>query len=79
MLEAGIGRAHNIALTTLPQFVLPGDTAASSRYWVRDIIDPAVTVENGTITIPEAPGIGYEINRTVLESYRVGKKVISNL
>lgn len=79
MLEAGIGRAHNIALTTLPQFVLPGDTAASSRYWVRDIIDPEVVVENGTITIPEAPGIGYEVNRSVLESYRVEKKVISNL
>jgi O-succinylbenzoate synthase len=79
MLEAGIGRAHNIALTTLPQFVLPGDTAASSRYWERDIIDPEVVVENGTITIPESPGIGYDVNRSVLESYRVEKKVIPNL
>ena len=40
MLEAGVGRAHNIAITSLPGFNLPGDTAASSRYWEEDIIDP---------------------------------------
>ena len=47
MLESGIGRAHNVALTTLPNFVLPGDTAGSSRYWEQDIILPEVTVEDG--------------------------------
>jgi o-succinylbenzoate synthase len=77
MLEAGIGRAHNIALTTLPQFVLPGDTAASSRYWEKDIIVPEVIVENGVIHVPDKPGIGYEVNRQVLESYRVDKTVFS--
>ncbi|MHC0035387.1 o-succinylbenzoate synthase [Pseudoneobacillus sp. C159] len=75
MLEAGIGRAHNIALTTLPQFNLPGDTAGSSRYWVRDIIDPEVVVHNGMIQVPEKPGIGYEVNRDVLESFRIDKYV----
>ncbi|WP_442595694.1 o-succinylbenzoate synthase [Neobacillus sp. D3-1R] len=78
MLEAGIGRAHNVALTTLPQFILPGDTAASSRYWEKDIIVPEVIVENGVIHVPNRPGIGYEVNRQVLESYRVDKTVFSN-
>lgn len=77
MLEAGIGRAHNIALTTLPQFTLPGDTAGSSRYWEKDIIDPEVFVDKGVIHVPSKPGIGYEVNREVLESYRVEKTVYS--
>ncbi len=78
MLESGIGRAHNVAITTLPQFVMPGDTAGSSRYWEKDIIDPEVIVENGVIHVPTKPGIGYEINRKVLEQYRVDKTVFSN-
>lgn len=73
MLEAGIGRAQNIAITTLPQFTLPGDTAASSRYWARDIIDPEVFVNNGVIHVPNKPGIGYEINRGALEAFRIEK------
>ncbi|MGE7770100.1 o-succinylbenzoate synthase [Viridibacillus arvi] len=77
MLESGIGRAHNIALTSLSQFVLPGDTASSDRYWEKDIIEPEVTVKNGMITIPDSPGIGYEINREVLESYLVEKKTVT--
>jgi O-succinylbenzoate synthase len=74
MLEAGVGRAHNIALTTLPQFILPGDTAASNRYWAKDIIIPEVTVQNGTITIPEKAGIGYEIDHAALKAFSVDKK-----
>jgi O-succinylbenzoate synthase len=77
MLEAGIGRAHNIALTTLPQFILPGDTAASNRYWAKDIIVPEVTVQNGTITIPEGTGIGYEIDRDALNAFSVDKKTFT--
>ncbi|MBP1949739.1 o-succinylbenzoate synthase [Virgibacillus litoralis] len=75
MLEAGIGRAHNIALTTLPQFVLPGDTAASALYWKKDIIKPEVTVENGVITVPDRPGIGYEIDEKALENFTVEEEV----
>ena len=71
MLEAGVGRAHNIALTTLSQFVMPGDTAGSNRYWQKDIIEPEVTVQDGTITIPTKPGIGYDINEEVLKQYTV--------
>lgn len=78
MLESGIGRAHNVAITTLPQFVMPGDTAGSSRYWEKDIIEPEVIVNNGVIHVPNKPGIGYEINRQVLEQYRVDKIVFSN-
>lgn len=77
MLEAGIGRAHNIALTTLDQFILPGDTAASARYWERDIIYPEVVVDQGVIHIPQKFGIGYDINREALEYYCVEKKVFT--
>ena len=61
MLESGIGRAHNVALSTLPNFTLPGDVAASKRYWEEDIILPEVTVSpQGTIRVPTGPGIGFE-------------------
>lgn len=75
MLEAGVGRAHNIAITTLDNFTLPGDTAASSRYWDIDITDPEITVENGTITVPNRPGIGYEPNRSRIEERTSYSKV----
>jgi O-succinylbenzoate synthase len=68
MLETGIGRAHNIALSTLPNFILPGDVTASKRYWHEDIIDPEVTVSpRGTIAVPQGPGIGYEPRRDFIE------------
>ncbi|WP_026565281.1 o-succinylbenzoate synthase [Bacillus sp. UNC41MFS5] len=69
MLESGVGRAHNIAITSLSNFKLPGDTAASAHYWKEDIIDPEVIVEDGMITIPKLPGIGYEPNRDRIEKY----------
>jgi O-succinylbenzoate synthase len=59
MLESGVGRAHNIAIATLPNFVLPGDTAASANYWDEDIIEPPVTVSDGRITVPDGAGIGF--------------------
>jgi O-succinylbenzoate synthase len=60
MLESGIGRAHNIAMSTLLNFSLPGDVTASKRYWDEDIIDPEVTVTpQGTIHVPTGPGIGF--------------------
>ena len=77
MLESGIGRAHNVALTTLSNFILPGDTAGSNRYWEKDIIDPEVIVKDGYIEVPQQPGIGYEINRETIESFTVTKKNIS--
>jgi O-succinylbenzoate synthase len=59
MLESGIGRAHNIHLSTLSNFSLPGDIAASCRYYVPDLIEPPIEVRpDGTITVPDRPGIG---------------------
>jgi O-succinylbenzoate synthase len=69
MLESGVGRAHNIAMSTLEGFTLPGDVSASARYWEEDIIDPAVTVSpQGTISVPTGPGIGYKVNEARVES-----------
>ena len=62
MLESGIGRAHNIHLSTLPDFTLPGDVAASRRYFAPDLIDPEIVVRpDGTIAVPTGPGIGVHI------------------
>ncbi|MFN7998675.1 MAG: enolase C-terminal domain-like protein [Bryobacteraceae bacterium] len=69
MLEAGVGRAHNIALSTLPNFVLPGDVSASKRYWARDIVVPPVeTTPQGTIRVPDGPGFGYELDLDYIRS-----------
>ena len=77
MLESGIGRAHNIAMATLSGFTLPGDVSASSRYWAEDIIEPAVTVsERGTISPPNKPGIGFEVNRARIEQLTVRSETI---
>jgi O-succinylbenzoate synthase len=68
MLETGIGRAHNIALSTLPNFTLPGDVTASRRYWEEDIIEPEVVVSRrGTISVPQGAGIGFEPRRERIE------------
>jgi O-succinylbenzoate synthase len=62
MLESGIGRAHNIHLASLPNFTLPGDIAASKRYYVPDLIEPGIEVSpDGTIAVPTGPGIGVTI------------------
>jgi O-succinylbenzoate synthase len=75
MLESGIGRAHNIALSTLPNFTLPGDVTASRRYWDEDIIEPEVTVSGqGTIRVPSGTGIGYEPRRDRIEKLTVRKE-----
>jgi len=68
MLETGIGRAHNIAMSTLSGFVLPGDVSASQRYWDEDLIEPEVQVTpSGTIRVPTAPGIGYTVRTKRVE------------
>lgn len=75
MLESGIGRAQNIALSTLANFTLPGDVSASKRYWKEDIIDPEVEVSaNGMIAISDAPGIGYRIKADLIEKLTVRKE-----
>jgi o-succinylbenzoate synthase len=72
MLESGIGRAHNIAMSTLKGFTLPGDVSASKRYWNEDIIEPEVEVTSkGTIHVPKSPGIGYAVRRDRIEQLTV--------
>ena len=75
MLEAGVGRAHNIAMSSLPNFTLPGDVSASARYWDEDIIDPEVEVTpQGTIRVPTTPGLGYKVKRELVEKLTVRKR-----
>jgi O-succinylbenzoate synthase len=77
MLESGVGRAHNIALSTLPNFVLPGDVSASRRYWQRDIIQPPVEVTpRGTIQIRDEPGFGYTLDLDYLSHVTVAREAI---
>jgi O-succinylbenzoate synthase len=77
MLEAGIGRAHNIALATLPNFVLPGDVSASRRYWARDIIQPPVEITpQGTIEIRDEPGFGYALDLDYIRSITVREESV---
>lgn len=79
MLESGIGRAHNIALSTLQNFTLPGDVTASKRYWTEDIIEPEVVVSSrGTISVPQGPGIGFAPRVDRIEALTVRKEVIGD-
>ncbi len=80
MLESGIGRSHNIALSTLENFSLPGDVSASARYWIEDIVEPEVTVSaEGEIAIPDTPGRGYEVRTDLIEQLTVRKETIRAL
>ena len=77
MLESGIGRAHNIAMSSLANFSLPGDVSASRRYWAEDIIEPEVEVsKQGTIRVPSAPGIGYTPRIDRIESLTKRREVL---
>ncbi len=77
MLETGIGRAHNIALSSLPNFLLPGDVSASSRYWEQDIIEPAVTVSaKGEIAVPTVAGRGFEVQRNRIDALTVRRQTL---
>ncbi len=78
MLESGVGRAYNIALSSLPGFTLPGDVSASRRYWKEDIIRPEVTVSpSGTIRVPTAPGLGFAPDMDRIERATVRKELFS--
>jgi o-succinylbenzoate synthase len=80
MLESGIGRSHNIAMSTLENFSLPGDVSASSRYWKDDIIEPEVTVTaEGEIHVPNTPGRGFEVRKDLVERLTVRRQEIKAL
>jgi o-succinylbenzoate synthase len=77
MLESGVGRAHNIALSSLENFSLPGDVSASQRYWKEDIIDPEVKVSSkGTISICNEPGTGYRVKQDLVEKLTTRKETL---
>ena len=69
MLESGIGRAHNVALASLPNMRLPNDTSASARYWARDVVVPAFELDGeGMVEVPTGPGIGVELDEDFLNA-----------
>ncbi len=68
MLETGIGRAANAALAALPGFTLPGDISASTRFYARDIVTDPITISDGHVTVPSAPGLGFDLDRDFLDS-----------
>jgi O-succinylbenzoate synthase len=77
MLETGIGRGHNIALSTLPNFSLPGDVSASKRYWKEDIVEPEIEVSpQGMIPIGDTPGTGYRVKPDLIEKLTVRKETL---
>ncbi len=79
MLESGLGRSHNVALSTLPNFALPGDVSASKRYWKEDIVEPEVEVSpQGTIAVSEKPGRGYELREELIEELTVRKETLKS-
>ncbi|HKW24877.1 MAG TPA: o-succinylbenzoate synthase [Terriglobales bacterium] len=79
MLESGVGRAQNIALSTLNNFSLPGDVSASKRYWKEDIIEPEVTVSaQGAIKVCDQPGTGYRVREDLIEKLTVRKERVTS-
>ncbi len=77
MFEMGVGKAHNIALASLPNFSIPGDTSPSKRHWVQDLVEPAVDFsEPGYLAVPDGPGMGYTLNHTVLNQFTVRHEAI---
>jgi O-succinylbenzoate synthase len=76
MVETGIGRAANTALATLPGFTLPGDISASSRFYRRDIVTEPITVEDGHVAVPSAPGLGFELDMAFLDEITTAARVL---
>jgi o-succinylbenzoate synthase len=76
MLETGIGRALNVALATLPNFILPGDLSASNRYYNPDLIDPPFEFNSdGTLSVPTQPGLGVNVQMDRLERVTVRRSM----
>ncbi len=79
MLESGIGRAHNVALASLPNFSLPGDLSPSARYWERDIVMPEWTMDaDGMVRVPrETPGIGVAVDRDRIDDLTIRTEIVA--
>jgi O-succinylbenzoate synthase len=77
MLETGVGRATNLALAALPDFTLPGDTSASARYFAEDLTDPFVLEPDGTMTVPDGPGIGVDPRPERLAACTIRREIVT--
>jgi O-succinylbenzoate synthase len=74
MLETGVGRASNLAIASLPGFVLPGDISASDRYYHRDITNERFVLNgDSTITVPDGPGLGITIDKEALRQFTLSE------
>jgi O-succinylbenzoate synthase len=80
MLETGIGRAHNVALASLPNFSLPGDLSPSARYWTHDIVAPEWTMDvEGMVRVPaERPGLGVDVDEDMIADLTVRSEVLTD-
>jgi O-succinylbenzoate synthase len=78
MLESGIGRAHNLALASLPGFTIPGDISESRRYWERDVVTPEFSMNDGMMTVPQGPGIGVDPDQDRIEALTVRTESFSD-
>jgi len=77
MLETGIGRAKNVAVSSLSTFTLPNDISESERYYTNYVIDPIFELNNnGTLTVPEKPGIGVEVKTEVIDKHKIMKETM---
>jgi O-succinylbenzoate synthase len=78
LLEVGVGRAHNVAIASLPGYTLPGDVSASDRYFERDVIIPPFSLNrDGTIDVPQDPGIGVEVDRAFVDEVTIRREVFA--
>jgi O-succinylbenzoate synthase len=78
LLETGVGRAHNVAIASLPGYTLPGDVSASDRYFERDVVNPPFRLgSDGTIDVPQGLGIGVEVDRAFLDNVTVRREVFA--
>ena len=78
MLESGIGRAYNVALASLPNFTVPGDLSPSARYWERDIVTPAWTMDgSGRVRVPlDRPGLGVDVDVALIDRLTVRSQLL---
>jgi O-succinylbenzoate synthase len=76
MLESGVGRAYNVALASLPGFVLPGDLSPSARYWEQDIVHPEFTMQDGRMRVPQAPGLGVDVDEARIDALTVRRQLV---
>ena len=78
LLEVGVGRAHNVAIASLPGYTLPGDVSASERYFERDVVEPPFCLNpDGTMDVPQGPGIGVAVDRGFVDQVTVRREEFS--